>query len=64
VRIAGSAGGITVLLGARLFAANRANFGKFLVNVGTGHGLFTIAIRILTEIWTGQIWELTIISLG
>jgi hypothetical protein len=51
-------GGITVLFGAGFFAANRVNIGKFLVIVGTGQGLFTIAIRILTEIWTGQIWSM------
>ena len=50
-------GGITVLFGAGFFAANRVNIGKFLVIVGTGQGLFTIVIRILTEIWTGQIWS-------
>ena len=49
-------GGITVMFGAGFFAANRVNIGKFLVIVGTGQGLFTIAIRILTEIWTGEIW--------
>jgi hypothetical protein len=49
-------GGITVLFGAGFFAANRVNIGKFLVIIGTGQGLLTIAIRILTEIWTGQIW--------
>jgi hypothetical protein len=49
-------GGITVLFGAGFFAANRVNIGKFLVIVGTGQGLFTIALRILTELWTGQIW--------
>lgn len=49
-------GGITVLFGAGFFAANRVNIGKFLVIVGTGQGLVTIAIRILTEIWTGHIW--------
>jgi hypothetical protein len=49
-------GGITVLFGAGFFAANRVNIGKFLVIVGTGQGLFTIAFRILTELWTGQIW--------
>jgi hypothetical protein len=47
-------GGITVLLGAGFFAANRVNIGKFLVIVGTGQGLFTIAIRILTELLTNQ----------
>jgi hypothetical protein len=51
-------GGITVLFGAGFFAANRVNIGKFLVIVGTGQGLITIAIRILTEIWTGQIWAI------
>lgn len=49
-------GGITVLFGAAFFAANRVNIGKFLIIVGTGQGLLTIAIRILTEIWTGHIW--------
>jgi hypothetical protein len=49
-------GGLTVLFGAGFFAANRVNIGKFLVIIGTGQGLFTIAIRILTEIWTGEIW--------
>jgi len=51
-------GGITVLFGAGFFAANRVNIGKFLVIVGTGQGLFTIALRILTELWTGQIWAI------
>ena len=49
VCIAASAGGISVLLGARFFAANRVNIGKFHVIVGTGQGLFTIAIRILRD---------------
>ncbi len=49
-------GGITVLFGAAFFAADRVNIGKFLIIVGTGQGLFTIATRILTEIWTGHIW--------
>jgi hypothetical protein len=47
-------GGITVLFGAGFFAANRVNIGKFLVIVGTGQGLFTIAIRILTVFITNQ----------
>lgn len=50
-------GGITVLFGAGFFAANRVNLGKLLVMVGTGQGLFTIVIRILTEIWSGQLWS-------
>ena len=51
-------GGITVLFGAGFFAANRVNLGKLLVMVGTGQGLFTIAIRILAEIWSGQLWSM------
>ena len=47
-------GGITVLLGAALFVANRVNMGKFLVLMGTGQGLFTIALRIMTEVWSGR----------
>jgi hypothetical protein len=48
-------GGIAVLMGAGLFVANRVNMGKFLVLVGTGQGLFTIALRIMTEIWSGRL---------
>jgi hypothetical protein len=51
-------GGITVMMGAVLFAANRVNLGKLLVMLGTGQGLFTIAIRILTEIWSDELWSL------
>jgi hypothetical protein len=50
-------GGITVMMGAGFFAANRVNLGKLLVIVGTGQGLFTIAIRILVELWSGQLWS-------
>ncbi len=50
-------GGITVMMGAAFFAANRVNLGKLLVMVGTGQGLFTIAIRIIAEIWSGQLWS-------
>ena len=48
-------GGIAVLIGAGLFAANRVNLGKFWVIVGTGQGLFTIGLRILSEVWSGRI---------
>ena len=48
-------GGITVIIGAVLFAANRVNIGKFLVAIGTGQGLFTIALRILSEVWSGHL---------
>ena len=47
-------GGITVIMGAGLFATNRVNIGKFLVAIGTGQGLFTIALRILSEVWSGH----------
>jgi hypothetical protein len=50
-------GGITVLFGAGFFAANRVNLGKLLVMIGTGQGLFTIATRIVVEIWSGQLWS-------
>jgi hypothetical protein len=48
-------GGLTVLMGAGLFAANRINIGKFLVIVGTGQGLITILVSILLEFWTGRL---------
>jgi hypothetical protein len=43
-------GGITVLMGAGLFAVNRVNLGKFFLSIGTGQGMFTIAFHILSEI--------------
>ena len=42
-------------MGAGLFIANRVKMGIFLVLVGTGQGLFTIALRIMTEIWFGRL---------
>lgn len=48
-------GGITVLIGAALFAANRVNLGKLWIGIGTGQGLFTIALRIILETWSGRI---------
>jgi hypothetical protein len=50
-------GGIAVLIGAGLFAANRVNLGKSLVIIGTGQGLFTIGLRIISELWSGR-WPL------
>ena len=47
-------GGLTVLMGAALFAANRVNIGKFLVMVGTGQGLITILLRLAEELWSGR----------
>jgi hypothetical protein len=48
-------GGVTVLMGAALFAAKRVNIGKFLLSVGTGQGLFTIAFHIASEISSGKL---------
>jgi hypothetical protein len=48
-------GGIAVLIGTGLFVANIVNMGKFLVLVGIGQGLFTIALRIMTEIRFGRL---------
>jgi hypothetical protein len=48
-------GGITVLVGAGLFAANRVNLGKLWIRIGTGQGLFTIALRIVYDVWYGRI---------
>ena len=50
-------GGITVLIGAGLFAANRVNLGKFWVSIGTGQGLITIGARILIEVWSGRLGQ-------
>jgi hypothetical protein len=48
-------GGLTVLMGAALFAANRVNIGKALVMLGTGQGLLTIALRLGQELWSGRL---------
>jgi hypothetical protein len=47
-------GGITVLVGAGLFAVNRVNLGKLWIGIGTGQGLFTIALRIIYDTWSGR----------
>ena len=46
---------LRVPLGAGLFALNRVTLGKFLVFIGTGQGIFTIALHIWSEIWSGKI---------
>lgn len=46
--------GISVLAGSGFFMANRVNAGKFLVMVGTGQGLITIAWRIVSEVIAGN----------
>jgi hypothetical protein len=43
-------GGITVLIGAGLFAVSRVNLGKFFLSIGTGQGIFTVVFHILSEI--------------
>jgi hypothetical protein len=53
--IIGQLGGITVLIGAGLFAANRVNLGKLWIGIGTGQGLFTIALRIIYDVLYGRI---------
>ena len=52
-------GGITVLIGAGLFAVNRVNIAKFLLSIGTGQGMFTIAFHILSEITSSSSGTLT-----
>ena len=47
-------GGITVLVGAAFFALDRVILGKFLVFIGTGQGIFTIALRIWSEVSSGK----------
>ena len=48
-------GDVTVLMGAALFAAKRVNIEKFLLSVGTGQGLFTIAFHVASEISSGRL---------
>jgi hypothetical protein len=48
-------GGVTILIGAGLFAANRVNLGKLWIGIGTGQGLFTIALRIISDAWSGRL---------
>ena len=41
--------------GTALFAAKRVNIEKFLLSVGTGQGLFTIAFHVASEISSGRL---------
>jgi hypothetical protein len=50
-------GGLTVLIGAALFAANRVNWGKFLVMLGTGQGLFSILLYIISRLLSSDGWN-------
>ncbi|MBV9175406.1 MAG: hypothetical protein JO297_00030 [Nitrososphaeraceae archaeon] len=52
-------GGVTVLIGAALFAANRVNIAKFSLSIGTGQGLFTIAFHIVSDIASSSSGRLT-----
>jgi hypothetical protein len=52
-------GGITVLIGAALFAVNRVNLGKFFLLIGTGQGIFTVVFHILSEISSSSSGTLT-----
>ncbi len=49
-------GGIAVLAGAAFFLTNRVNFGKFLIMLGTGQGLFTIIARLALQLWSSHPW--------
>jgi hypothetical protein len=51
-------GGITVLIGAGLFAANRVMLGKFMVMIGTGQGIFTIGLCIFSDVSSGKLSSL------
>jgi len=51
-------GGITVLLGSVLFAANKVFAGRFMVMIGTGQGLFTIVLRIFSDLSAGKMADL------
>ena len=48
-------GGILVLIGSALFAANRVNLAKFCVMFGTGQGLSTVGLHILFELSSGRL---------
>jgi hypothetical protein len=48
-------GGIAVLMGAALFILNRVNIAKFLVIIGTGQGIFTIGLRMMSELLSGKL---------
>lgn len=50
-------GGFTVLMGAGLFAANRVNWAKFLVMLGTGQGLFSILLYIISRLLSSSGWN-------
>ena len=50
-------GGFAVLIGAGLFAANRVNWGKLMVMLGTGQGLFSILLYIILRLFSRDGWN-------
>jgi hypothetical protein len=50
-------GGFAILIGAGLFAANRVNWGKFMVMLGTGQGLFSILLYIILRLLSSDGWN-------
>ena len=50
-------GGFAVLMGAASFAANRVNWGKFLVMLGTGQGLISILLHIILRLLSSDGWN-------
>jgi hypothetical protein len=49
-------GGFAVLMGAGLFVANRVNWAKFLVMLGTGQGLISIVLHIILRFLSSGGW--------
>jgi pilus assembly protein TadC len=49
--------GFAALIGAELFAANRVNWGKFMVMLGTGQGLFSILLYIILRLLSSDGWN-------
>lgn len=50
-------GGFAVLMGAGLFAANRVNWAKFLIMLGTGQGLISILLHIILRLMSSSGWN-------
>jgi hypothetical protein len=50
-------GGFTILMGAGLFAANRVNWAKLLVMLGTGQGLVSILFFIILGLSSSSQWN-------
>jgi len=48
-------GGFAVLIGAGLFVANRINFAKFFIMVGTGQGIIIVFTKVILALWDGNL---------